>query len=85
MVLPIAMDVVLIPMLCFDLRGHRVGYGRGYYDRFLSECRADVKKIGLCLAEPVTEIADTSALDMAMDVCITPQKVYKFEEYNGSV
>lgn len=78
-VLPIEIDVVLIPMLCFDLKGHRVGYGKGYYDRFLSECRTEVTKIGLCMADPINEITDASAHDITMDVCITPLKVYKFE------
>ena len=42
-------DVCLVPLLCFDERGFRVGYGKGFYDKFLSECRADCLKIGLSL------------------------------------
>src|SRR5437667_2582277 len=32
-------DAVLVPLLCFDAAGHRVGYGKGFYDKFLSKCR----------------------------------------------
>ncbi len=84
-VLPSEIDVVLIPMLCFDLKGHRVGYGKGYYDRFLSECRNDVVKIGLSIAEPVEEIRDAGIHDMAMDMCITPVQVYRFDKKNGRI
>jgi 5-formyltetrahydrofolate cyclo-ligase len=77
-VLPLEIDVVLVPMLCFDLTGHRVGYGKGYYDRFLSACRNDVLKIGLCQSEPIAQVSDASGLDITMDICITPQKIYKF-------
>lgn len=79
-VLPIEIGLVLVPMLCFDLNGHRVGYGKGYYDRFLSECRKDVIKIGLCMAEPVERILDASPQDIAMNLCITPRQVYRFEK-----
>ena len=39
-------DVVFVPLLAFDHKGHRVGYGKGFYDRFLNECRQDVVTIG---------------------------------------
>ena len=35
-------DVVFVPLLAFDKQGHRVGYGKGFYDIFLSECKPDV-------------------------------------------
>ena len=77
-VLPENIDVVLLPMLCFDLAGNRVGYGKGYYDRFLAECKPDVQKIGLCLADPIKLIEDASMHDIKMDICVTPGKVYRF-------
>ena len=40
-------DVVFIPLLAFDDQGHRVGYGKGYYDAFLASCKPDVIKVGL--------------------------------------
>lgn len=71
-------DLVLIPLLCFDKKGYRVGYGKGYYDRFLAECRPDVMKIGLSIFEPVDEISDVNEFDVKMDYCITPNKIWSF-------
>ncbi|GAB2635083.1 5-formyltetrahydrofolate cyclo-ligase [Emticicia sediminis] len=71
-------DLVLIPLLCFDKKGYRVGYGKGYYDRFLAECRPDVMKIGLSIFEPVDEISDVDELDVKMDYCITPNRIWDF-------
>lgn len=71
-------DLVLIPLLCFDKKGFRVGYGKGYYDRFLAECRPDVLKIGLSIFEPIDEISDVTEFDVQMDYCITPNKIWSF-------
>src|SRR5207248_421137 len=38
-------DAILIPLLAFDERGYRVGYGKGFYDRFLTKCSKDIIKI----------------------------------------
>ena len=69
-------DVVLIPLLCFDARGARVGYGKGFYDRFLKNCRADCVKIGLSHFAPVAKIEDAGDFDVKLDFCITPQTVF---------
>lgn len=71
-------DMVLVPLLVFDKHGHRVGYGKGYYDRFLATCRDDILKVGLSFFEPVEAIADVSALDIRLDYCITPERIWKF-------
>ena len=71
-------DLVFIPLLAFDRQGHRVGYGKGYYDRFLAHCRPDVLKIGLSFFEAVECITDLNDNDMAMDYCVTPSKIYSF-------
>jgi 5-formyltetrahydrofolate cyclo-ligase len=71
-------DLVFVPMLAFDQRGHRVGYGKGFYDRFLHKCRADVLKVGLCFFDAVEEISDIGPTDISMDYCLTPEKVYEF-------
>ena len=51
-------DVVFVPLLAFDKIGHRVGYGKGFYDKFLSECKPDAIKIGLSFFEPEELITD---------------------------
>jgi 5-formyltetrahydrofolate cyclo-ligase len=71
-----AVDMVLVPMLGFDLRGYRAGYGKGFYDRFLQGL--DTLKIGLSFFGPVGQIADVDAHDVALDLCITPDCVYQF-------
>jgi 5-formyltetrahydrofolate cyclo-ligase len=71
-------DMVLIPLLAFDQFGHRVGYGKGYYDRFLANCRPDCIKTGLSFFPAEDKITDTNTFDIAMDFCITPDKIYEF-------
>src|SRR5690554_2150930 len=72
------LDVIFVPLLAFDLKGNRVGYGKGFYDRFLKTCRKDALKIGLSFFEAETAITDTHIDDIALDLCVTPQQVYKF-------
>lgn len=70
-------DLVIAPMIIFDKTGHRIGYGKGYYDRFLAKCRPDTKKVGLCYFEPVNAI-EAESTDIAMDVVVTPDGVWEF-------
>ena len=72
------LDVVFVPLLAFDESGYRVGYGKGYYDRFLNKCRKDVIKVGLSLFPPIRRISDREAHDVALDYCITPEAIYDF-------
>lgn len=71
-------DAVLVPLLCFDRKGFRVGYGKGFYDKFLKSTRKDCLKIGLNYFSPVEEISDKNKFDIALDYCITPDKIWKF-------
>ncbi|MDO6515899.1 5-formyltetrahydrofolate cyclo-ligase [Zobellia uliginosa] len=72
-------DVVFIPLLAFDKKGNRVGYGKGFYDGFLAQCRPDVVKIGLSLFPAEEElIEDTNSNDVGLDYCVTPAKTYSF-------
>lgn len=71
-------DVVFIPLLAFDKKGNRVGYGKGFYDTFLSECRKDVKKIGVSLFQAEETIEDINAYDIPLDYCVTPKNNYSF-------
>ena len=72
------MDVVVVPLLCFDESGQRVGYGKGYYDEFLSRCRADCVTAGVSFFPPVERINDLHDGDVPLDVCITPNRIYRF-------
>ncbi len=75
---PGAIDLVIVPLLAFDTKGNRVGYGKGYYDRFLSECRPDVIKIGLSFFEPVGLIDDVDSFDIRLNYCCTPDQIYSW-------
>ncbi len=73
-----AIDMILLPLLAFDEKGYRVGYGKGFYDRYLQRCRKEMIKIGLSPEGPVAEISDTDSYDAKMDYCISPEKVWEF-------
>lgn len=73
-------DLVLLPLLAFDLSGNRVGYGAGFYDRFLASCNPKATKAGLSLFDPVPEkISGLHEHDVPMDACICPDRVYNFK------
>lgn len=71
--------LVLIPLLAFDRAGHRVGYGKGYYDRYLARSGPNTTKTGLSLLEPVELISNCSSLDIRMDYCITPERIWHWQ------
>lgn len=71
-------DAVFVPLLAFDLNGYRVGYGKGFYDRFLSLCRDDVIRIGFSFFEAEAHIDDINEFDVPLNVCITPSAIYEF-------
>ncbi|RTY88407.1 5-formyltetrahydrofolate cyclo-ligase [Flavobacterium sp. RSP15] len=71
-------DVVFVPLLAFDKKGHRVGYGKGFYDTFLSECKPDAIKIGLSFFDSDELITDVFEGDVQLDYCVNPNQVYKF-------
>jgi 5-formyltetrahydrofolate cyclo-ligase len=75
---PEEIDAVFVPLLAFDRKGYRVGYGKGFYDRFLCQCREDVYKIGFSYFDPVDVIEDINEFDVPLNVCITPNKLYEF-------
>ena len=77
-IMPEELDLVFVPLLGFDLQGNRVGYGKGYYDRFLSKCKDDVIKVGLSFLSPIDCIEDVDFFDKKLDFCITPERVYAF-------
>ena len=75
---PTSLDLVVVPLLAFDLNGNRVGYGKGYFDRYLKECRDDCIKVGLSYFEALDSIDDANEFDVPLDFCITPQRTYVF-------
>ncbi|MEO6229187.1 MAG: 5-formyltetrahydrofolate cyclo-ligase [Ferruginibacter sp.] len=75
---PTEIDLVIVPLLSFDKKGYRVGYGKGYYDRFLKQCRKDCIKIGFSYFDALDQIGDVDRHDIKLDYCVTPETVYQF-------
>lgn len=71
-------DVVFVPLLAYDKRGNRVGYGKGFYDKFLSECKPNVVKIGLSFFEPEEFIEDIFENDVKLDFCVNANEIIYF-------
>jgi len=71
-------DMVILPLLIFDKLGYRVGYGKGFYDRFCALCKPGTQFIGLSFFEPVDSIEDVNEYDVWMHACITPEQIWRW-------
>ena len=74
---PNKIEVVFVPLLAYDKAGHRVGFGKGFYDSFLGKLKPEVVKIGLSFYEPEESITPEDH-DISLNFCITPEKVFTF-------
>jgi len=74
---PDKLDLVIVPGIAFDKTGHRIGYGYGYYDRFLKTIKKDAIKIGLCYDFQLVEKIPEEEHDVPMDIIITDKDVIK--------
>ncbi len=72
------LDVVFVPLLAYDEMGNRIGYGKGFYDRFLAKCNLNTLFVGLSFFEPEPEIF-FEATDIPLNFCITPKKLWVFQ------
>ena len=75
---PESLDAVIVPLICVDTAGHRVGYGKGFYDRFLAKCRPGCLKIGVNYFAPVEDRIGADEYDVELDACVTPEGTYRF-------
>lgn len=68
-----ALELVLVPLLAFDQKGNRLGYGKGYYDKFFAQISSkDIFKLGISLFPPVDQLP-VEEHDIALDACIYPE------------
>lgn len=73
------LDMILVPLVSYDLNGNRIGYGKGFYDKFLSQCRDDAIKVGLSLSPPLDTIPYRDDHDIPLDYCVYPLGVSAFK------
>ncbi len=71
-------EVVFVPLLAFDVKGNRVGFGKGFYDKFLKQCNSTVLKIGLSFFDATPHEIETNENDIGLNFCVTPNKIYEF-------
>lgn len=69
-------DVAITPGVAFTLNGERLGYGRGYYDRWLSQHTVDIK-IALCYEDQIVPSLPTDEFDLPVDIIVTEKRVIK--------
>jgi 5-formyltetrahydrofolate cyclo-ligase len=72
-------DYVIVPLLAIDKSGNRVGYGKGFYDRFLKKCNNHCKFIGITHFEEFEQIDDVQPTDIKLNALITPNSFHWFE------
>ncbi len=70
--------LILVPLLAFDKKGQRVGYGKGFYDRFLALATENTTVAGLSFFEVEKEIEDVEETDVPLQYVITGERVYSF-------
>src|SRR5690554_4976338 len=71
-------QLIFMPLLAYDLNGHRLGYGKGFYDKFLSQFSKEVVKAGLSLFSPENRIP-VEPHDISLDICINPNGIVVFD------
>ncbi len=76
---PSKLDMVIVPLIGFDVNGNRVGYGKGFYDRFFVDCKPDVQKIGISFFDAIDSVDDINEYDVKLTSCISPNNFYHFE------
>lgn len=76
---PLDIDLILVPLLIFDREGYRVGYGKGFYDRFFALCKHNVQRVGLSFFDPLSTIADKNEYDVKLTKVLTPHHIYCFD------
>jgi 5-formyltetrahydrofolate cyclo-ligase len=71
-----ALELIVVPGVAFDLAGHRLGYGKGFYDRFLHERKGHL--VGLCFDFQLVEKLPAEVHDVRMNMVVTEERTLRF-------
>lgn len=77
---PTSAEIVIVPMLAADLRGYRLGYGKGFYDRFLATVR--IPSIGICFSEELHDSIPFEMHDQTLDWIITDRDIVQINPFD---
>lgn len=72
-------DIIIVPGVAFDKKGNRIGYGGGYYDKFMKNIRKDCRKIALAYELQVLDRIIVDEWDIEIDSLITEKNIYRFK------
>lgn len=75
---PKDLDIILVPLIAIDIQGNRVGYGKGYYDRYLARLGKNTTIIGLSLDLPVEVLEDINEFDFKIPQAVSPHGIHFF-------
>ena len=74
-------SICLVPGLCYDANGYRVGFGKGFYDRFLNDYTG--VSVGVCYSECIAEKLPKDEFDRPVDILITDNRIYRKDKGYG--
>lgn len=74
-----SIQLIFMPLMAYDLNGHRLGYGKGFYDRFLPKLPGKAVKAGLSYFPPENQIP-VEPHDIPLDLCFSPEGILKFTD-----
>jgi 5-formyltetrahydrofolate cyclo-ligase len=72
---PLEIDMVVVPGVAFDMARNRIGYGGGYYDRFLCTLRPDCLKVAVAFELQVFDSIPAASYDIPVDIIVTEERI----------
>ena len=72
-----SIDILIVPAVAFDINKYRLGYGGGFYDRFIEKLRSDTLTIGLAFEFQVFDFIPKESHDAQLDYIITEKRIIK--------
>lgn len=76
-----SLDLLIVPGVAFDLSGHRLGYGKGFYDRVLHRRAGHALLVGLCFEQQLIDALPAETHDVRMDRVITEERTLGFGDF----